>query len=87
MKDIKERLSQLLELDYEEIKADGRKSWQQLNPEVIIDEETWQEIWHEIEQIFKAYIEKEKPGDDEFIISFCQTIDYWKPFESPVYIN
>jgi len=82
MKNIKDRLSELFGLNYEEIKADGRKSWQQLNPEIIIDEDTWQEIWLEIEQIFKEYTEKENPGDDEFIITFCQTIDFWSPSEA-----
>jgi len=83
MNKIRARLSRLVECDYEAIKKDARQMWQDINPSVIIVDETWNIMWHEMEQIIKAYADKENPTDDDFVKCVGDAINYYMPEEMP----
>ena len=79
MHKIRERLTQAVEQDYEAIKRYARDMWQAINPKIIIDDDVWELMWQEIEQSIKAYNDKEKPDDFDFIEYVGRTINQYQP--------
>lgn len=79
MHKIRERLTQVIEVDYETIKKEARKMWQEINPQIIIDDDVWELMWQEIEQSIKDYNDKEKPDDFDFFEYVGKTINQYQP--------
>lgn len=83
MHKVRERLSKAVECDYDSIKKDAREMWQSINRNVIIDDETWDLIWKEMEQTIKAFNDKQNPDDSDFMEFVGQTINSYTPEEIP----
>lgn len=83
MQQIRERLTQVVGVDFEAVKKDARMMWQDINPNVIIDDDVWEIMWQEIEQAIKTYNDKESPDDFDFVAFVGETINQYQPENIP----
>lgn len=83
MHKVRERLSKAVECDYDAVKKDAREMWQAINRNIIIDDETWDLMWKEMEQTIKAFNDKNNPDDIDFMEFVGQTINNYMPEEIP----